>query len=615
MKREVKFSLVFRDMWQSAGKYQPRVDQLVKVAPAIIKMGCFDRVETNGGGFEQVNLLYGENPNKSVRQWTKPFHEAGIQTHMLDRALNGLRMSPCPKDLRKLFYKVKKAQGTDITRIFCGLNDPRNVIPSIQYAKEAGMIAQASLCITHSPIHTVEYYVNLAKTFIEAGADEICLKDMAGIGRPVSLGKIVEGIKAYKKDIVIQYHSHAGPGFCMASILEVAKAGCDYIDTSMSPLAWGTGHADIIAVQEMLKDAGFQVKEINMEAYMETRTLIQEMYDDFLGYYIPKLNHINNSLLVKPGLPGGMMGSLMTDLEDNLKSLNKWKVKNGQPELTTDQLLVKLFDEVAYVWPKVGYPCLVTPFSQYVKNLALMNVIQMEKGKARWSMIADNIWDMILGKSGRLPGEVAPELVEMAKEQGRVFETEDPQSYYPDDLDTYRQKMQEKGWELGEDDEELFEYSMHPSQYEAYKSGKAKADFEADLAERKAKANGAGAAELPKSIKVSVNGQTYEVNIAYGNEAPVATTASTASAVPVAAGEGEDILAPLEGKFYRVKDSQETPKQIGEEVKAGDVIGYIEAMKTYNAIRADFDGVLTAILVNSGEAVEEDDPIIKIARK
>ncbi|MCI6744695.1 MAG: oxaloacetate decarboxylase [Paraprevotella sp.] len=615
MKREVKFSLVFRDMWQSAGKYQPRVDQLVKVAPAIIRMGCFDRVETNGGGFEQVNLLYGENPNKSVRQWTKPFHEAGIQTHMLDRALNGLRMSPCPKDLRKLFYKVKKAQGTDITRIFCGLNDPRNVLPSIQYAKEAGMIAQAALCITYSPIHTVEYYVNLAKTFIDAGADEICLKDMAGIGRPVSLGKIVEGIKAYKKDIVIQYHSHAGPGFCMASILEVAKAGCDYIDTSMSPLSWGTGHADIIAVQEMLKDAGFQVKEINMEAYMETRTLIQEMYDDFLGYYIPKLNHINNSLLVKPGLPGGMMGSLMTDLEDNLKSLNKWKVKNGQPELTTDQLLVKLFDEVAYVWPKVGYPCLVTPFSQYVKNLALMNVIQMEKGKERWSMIADNIWDMILGKSGRLPGEVAPELVEMAKEQGRVFETEDPQSYYPDDLDTYRQKMQEKGWELGEDDEELFEYSMHPSQYEAYKSGKAKADFEADLAERKAKANGAGAAELPKSIKVSVNGQTYEVNIAYGNEAPAATTASTASAAPVAAGEGEDILAPLEGKFYRVKDSQETPKQIGEEVKAGDVIGYIEAMKTYNAIRADFDGVLTAILVNSGEAVEEDDPIIKIARK
>ena len=103
MGKEIKFSLVFRDMWQSSGKYVPRVDQLLKVAPVIVKMGCFARVETNGGGFEQVNLLYGENPNKAVRQWTKPFHEAGMQTHMLDRALNGLRMSPVPADVRKMF--------------------------------------------------------------------------------------------------------------------------------------------------------------------------------------------------------------------------------------------------------------------------------------------------------------------------------------------------------------------------------------------------------------------------------------------------------------------------------------------------------------------------------
>lgn len=249
MKKEIKFSLVFRDMWQSAGKYVPRVDQLVKVAPAIIEMGCFARVETNGGGFEQVNLLFGENPNKAVREWTKPFHEAGIQTHMLDRALNGLRMSPVPADVRKLFYKVKKAQGTDITRTFCGLNDTRNIIPSIGYAHDAGMISQCSLCITHSPIHTVEYYTEMALKLIKAGADEICIKDMAGIGRPVSLGKIVHNIKAAHPDIPIQYHSHAGPGFNMASILEVCEAGCDYIDVGMEPLSWGTGHADLLSVQ------------------------------------------------------------------------------------------------------------------------------------------------------------------------------------------------------------------------------------------------------------------------------------------------------------------------------------------------------------------------------
>ena len=619
-KKEVKFSLVFRDMWQSAGKYVPRVDQLVKVAPAIIRMGCFDRVETNGGGFEQVNLLFGENPNIAVRQWTKPFHEAGIQTHMLDRALNGLRMSPVPADVRRLFYKVKKAQGTDITRTFCGLNDIRNIAPSIHYAHDAGMISQCSLCITHSPIHTVDYYVNMAKELIKLGCDEICLKDMAGIGRPDTLGKICAGIKSYKSDIIIQYHSHSGPGFNMASILEVCKNGCDYIDVAVEPLSWGTGHADILAVQAMLKDAGFKVKEVNMPAYMEVRTQIQAMLDDFLGLYCNPLNRVNNSLLIGPGLPGGMMGSLMSDLETNLNSINKWKEKHGEPKLTQDDLLVKLFEEVAYIWPKVGYPCLVTPFSQYVKNLALMNVIQMEKGKERWSIIADDIWDMILGKAGRLPGPIAPELKDLAAKQGRQFSTADPQHNYPDELDEFRRRMKEKGWETGQDDEELFEYAMHPSQYEAYKSGKAKQDFLADLQKRRDAANksaqATAATPQPSTLTITLNGQSYKVDIAYGEATPAvsASSAANTSATPTTA-QGEDVLCPLEGKFYRVKNAEETPKNVGDKVKAGEVIGYIEAMKTYNAIRSEYDGTITAILVNSGDPVVEDDVIMKIAKQ
>ena len=610
--REIKFSLVFRDMWQSAGKYVPRVDQLTAIAPHIIEMGCFARVETNGGGFEQVNLLFGENPNKAVREWTKPFNEAGIQTHMLDRGLNGIRMSPVPADVRKLFYKVKKAQGTDITRTFCGLNDVRNIAPSIGYAKEAGMISQCSLCITYSPIHTVDYYVNMAKELIELGADEICLKDMAGIGRPVSLGKIVEGIKKIK-NIPIQYHSHAGPGFSMASILEVCEAGCDYVDVGMEPLSWGTGHADVLSVQAMLKDAGFKVPEINMAAYMKCRTMIQEMMDDFLGYYIPDRNRYMNSLLIAPGLPGGMMGSLMTDLETNLEGLNRYKAKNNQPLITQDELLIKLFDEVTYVWPKVGYPCLVTPFSQYVKNLALMNVIQMEKGKERWSMIADDIWDMILGKSGQLPGEVAPEIKELAKAQGREFVTEDPQANYPDALDLYREKMQQNGWETGQDDEELFEYAMHPSQYEAYKSGKAKADFEADLAKRKAEKNAPKGAAQPEVLTLTVNGETYKVNVAYGDAPAPAAQQAAQSAAPVAStGAANEVLSPLEGKFFLTKAAGDPAIKVGDMVNEGEVICYIEAMKTYNAVRSEFTGKVLEICMNPGDNVFEDDVLIKI---
>ena len=290
MKKKVRFSLVYRDMWQSSGKFQPRKDQLARIAPVIIEMGCFDRVETNGGAFEQVNLLAGENPNEAVRAFCKPFNEVGIKTHMLDRGLNALRMYPVPDDVRQLMYKVKKKQGTDITRIFCGLNDVRNIIPSIKWAKEGGMIPQATLCITTSPIHTAEYYSAIADQLIEAGAAEICLKDMAGIGQPAMLGKLTGMIKKNHPDIIIQYHGHSGPGLSMASILEVCNNGADIIDTAIEPLSWGKVHPDIISVQSMLKNEGFDVPEINMSAYMKARSLTQEFIDDWLGYFINPAN-------------------------------------------------------------------------------------------------------------------------------------------------------------------------------------------------------------------------------------------------------------------------------------------------------------------------------------
>ena len=280
MKKQVKFCLVYRDMWQSSGKYQPRVDQLVRVAPAIVDCGCFARVETNGGAFEQVNLLYGENPNKAVRAWTKPLREAGIQCQMLERALNGLRMDPVPADVRQLMFKVKKAQGVDIARSFCGLNDPRNLENSVKFAKEAGMISQVALSITHSDIHTVEYYMGVVDKVVEFGCDEIALKDMAGVGRPATLGRLVKAIKEKYPHILVQYHGHTGPGFSVASTLEVCKAGADIIDVAVEPLSWGMVHPDVITIQAMLKDAGFDVPEINMNAYMEVRRLTQEFMLD-----------------------------------------------------------------------------------------------------------------------------------------------------------------------------------------------------------------------------------------------------------------------------------------------------------------------------------------------
>ena len=480
-KKKIKFSLVYRDMWQSSGKFQPRKDQLERIAPVIIDMGCFARVETNGGAFEQVNLMAGENPNDAVRAFCKPFNEAGIQTHMLDRGLNALRMYPVPDDVRELMYKVKKAQGVDIPRIFCGLNDTRNIIPSIKWAKAAGMIPQATLCITTSPVHTVEYYSNIADEVIAAGAEEICLKDMAGIGQPAMLGALTKAIKTKHPDIIIQYHGHSGPGLSMASILEVCNNGADIIDTAIEPLSWGKVHPDIISVQSMLKNEGFDVPEINMNAYMQARTLTQEFIDEWLGYFINPANKHMSSLLLGCGLPGGMMGSMMADLGGIQTMINKIRAQKGEAELTMDDMLVKLFNEVEYVWPRVGYPPLVTPFSQYTKNIALMNLLTIEQGKGRFVMMDDAMWGMILGKSGT----VDPELVELAKQQKREFTDVDPHTLLENALDGFKKEMDENGWDYGKDNEELFELAMHPEQYRAFKSGQAKKQFLADLQKAK----------------------------------------------------------------------------------------------------------------------------------
>ena len=589
MKKKIQFSLVYRDMWQSSGKFQPRKDQLARIAPVFVKMGCFSRVETNGGAFEQVQLLAGENPNEAVRAFTAPLHAAGIKTHMLDRGLNALRMYPVPDDVRALMYRVKHAQGTDITRIFDGLNDIRNIAPAIKWAKEGGMTPQGTLCITTSPIHTLDYYEKLADEEIAAGAEEICLKDMAGIGQPAFLGQLTKRIKTKHPDIIIEYHGHSGPGLSMASILEVCENGADVIDTAIEPLSWGKVHPDIISVQSMLKHAGFDVPEINMDAYMEARAMTQEFIDEWLGYFINPANKHMSSLLLTCGLPGGMMGSMMADLGGMRTTINNLRKKKGDTELSMDDLLIKLFDEVAYVWPRVGYPPLVTPFSQYVKNIALMNLLTMEQGKGRFVMMDDNMWGMILGKSGRVPGELAPEIIELAKQQGREFTDIDPHTQLQPALDDFRKEMDENGWDYGQDDEELFELAMHPEQYRNYRSGQAKKNFLADL-------------QAAKDTKLG-------------------SKVSLEEATAFKHAQADAIVSPVKGQiFWDFQGDGETAPAvepyIGKEYKEGDAFCWIQApWGEFVEVKANLGGKLVEINARQGGKVQKGNVIAYIQRE
>ena len=584
MAREIKFSLVYRDMWQSSGKYVPRVDQLVQIAPVIIEMGCFDRVETNGGAFEQVNLLFGENPNKAVRAWTAPFNKVGIQTHMLERGLNALRMNPVPRDVRGLMYKVKAKQGTNISRSFCGLNDHRNLKDSVILAKEGGMISQVALSITYSPIHTVEYYMDIVDKVVEYGCDEICLKDMAGIGRPAFLGRLTKSIKDKYPHIIVQYHGHSGPGFSVASMLEVARAGADYLDVAMEPLSWGKIHPDVITIQAMLKDAGFMVKDINMDAYMEARRLTQTFIDDFLGMFIEPNNYISSSLLVGCGLPGGMMGSMMADLKGFQSAINMSLRNQGKKEVSLNELMVMLFQEVEYVWPKLGYPPLVTPFSQYVKNTALMNLMHTLKGEPRWKTIDKDTMNMILGKTGKLPGKLAPEILDIVKEKGLEFYTGNPQDAFPDELPRFIEEMKKEGWDRGQDDEELFEFAMHERQYRDYKSGVAKERFNKELEAAREKA-GAPKVVTRKVVEVPA----FDID---------KLMAEHPKAMP--------IQAVAKGKLiwrYNVADDSTAPA-IGTKFKEGAPVCYIQTYYGVEPVYAPATGKLIQVEVKHNDNVD-----------
>ena len=274
-----------------------------------------------------------------------------------------------------------------------------------------------------------------------------------------------------------------------------------------------------------------------------------------------------------------MMGSMMADLKGVHSGINMILRGKNEPELSIVDLLVMLFDEVEYVWPKLGYPPLVTPFSQYVKNVALMNVMSLIKGEERWTMIDNHTWDMILGKSGRLPGTLAPEIIALAKEKGYEFTDEDQ-------LDEYRKEMTENGWDFGKDDEELFELAMHDRQYRDYKSGVAKKRFEDDL-------------QRAKDAALAKQGFSEEE----------VKRMKRAKAEPVTAMEKGRIIWEID------VESPSMPPEVGHKYEPDDVFCYIATpWNTYDKVLANFSGRVIEVCAKQGALVNKGEPLAYIER-
>lgn len=243
-----------------------------------------------------------------------------------------------------------------------------------------------------------------------------------------------------------------------------------------------------------------------------------------------------------------------------------------------------LFQEVEYVWPKLGYPPLVTPFSQYVKNTALMNLMHTLKGEPRWKTIDKDTMNMILGKTGTLPGPLAPEILDIVKEKGLEFYTGNPQDAFPDELPKFIEEMKKEGWDRGQDDEELFEFAMHERQYRDYKSGVAKERFNKELEAAREKA---GAPKIVTRKVVEVPAFDVEKVMA---EHPKALA----------------IQAVAKGKLiwqYNVADESTAPV-IGTKFKEGAPICYIQTYYGVEPVYAPKSGKLIQVDVRHNENVE-----------
>lgn len=479
MKRKVELCLAFRDMWQTSCGSFPDIPSLVEMASVIVSMGCFSRVETNGGAFEQVCLMNGVDPNHAVREFVKPLKAAGIKAQMLERGLNALSLSPVSADVRELMFKVKKAQGVDVVRSFCGLNDAVNLSRSVRFAKSAGVVSQVALPIVNSPVHTIRFYMSVVESVVSCGCNEICIKDMSGQASASLMAGLIRKIRLSYPEIYIHYHGHCGRQNYREALLEVVGAGVDAVDVAVGPLSGRFSHPDVLDVVDWLSTSGYAVNDVDREAYCRFVGLIEGVCSKCspsCGKKTPFLD----GLIGACGLPGGMMASLPDNIIDFHVSVNSSLRKRGLPEVSLEGFVSQFCDEVKSIWPLLGYPPMVTPFSQYVANAALSNLLALAGGGVRWMSLNSEVWNMILGRMGKLPAEPDASLLALAADKGLEFYDGDPQELYPDTLSCYRSEMFRNSWSLGQDDEQLMELAMHEAQYRSFISGQSSLSMDSD---------------------------------------------------------------------------------------------------------------------------------------
>jgi len=389
LKNPVKITdTTFRDAHQSLMATRMRTEAMLPIAEKIDQVGFFSLEMWGGATFDVAIRFLAEDPWERIRLLKQHIKKTPFQ--MLLRGQNIVGYRNYPDDVVIKFVEKAAESGIDIFRVFDALNDVRNMETAIKTVKKVGKHAQGTICYTISPVHTIRYYLTVAKKLAKLNCDSICIKDMAGMLAPEPAYKL---IKALKKEVglPVHLHSHSTSGMVMMTYLRACQAGVDIIDTAFSPLAWGTSQPPVESIVAALKETPYD-PSLDLELLYEIAEYFRELrekYYDPLKLIDPKAEKVDASIIIHQ-IPGGMFSNLLEQLKEQ-KALHRLK---------------EVLEEVPKVRKELGYPPLVTPTSQLIGIQAVFNVLS---GK-RYSIVPNEIKDYVKGFYGKPPAPIDEEV-------------------------------------------------------------------------------------------------------------------------------------------------------------------------------------------------------------
>jgi pyruvate carboxylase subunit B len=591
---------ILRDAHQSLIATRLRTEDMLPLCERLDRVGFWSLEVWGGATFDACLRFLKEDPWERLRKLRKALPRTRLQ--MLLRGQNLLGYRHYSDDVVQEFVRLAAREGIDVFRIFDALNDIRNLQTAIEAVKGQGKHAQATICYTVSPVHTIGLYVEQAQAMVEMGADSIAIKDMAGLLTPTATAELVEALRDYL-DVPLYLHCHATSGLAEMCQLKAIENGCTHIDTALSAFAGGTSHPPtesmVVALRGTAYDTGLNLEllqEISAQ-FMEIRRKYRQFESEFTG--------VDTRVQVNQ-VPGGMMSNLAKQLEEQ-----------GALER-----IHEVFAEIPKVRRDLGYPPLVTPTSQIVGTQAVLNVLTGE----RYKSITNEVKRYLQGGYGRPPAEVDPELQCKAIGQEAVIEVR-PADLLKPELQALRGQI----GDLAQSDTDVMIFAMFPEVGRTFLKERKEGTLSPEPLGGAApvpQLAATGESVVPTEFKVSVHGETYDVQITGANiggqrhrrfyitldgvpqEVDLEvlsgySRAPQAGQRPVPSKPG-DVVATMPGNIVDILVKQ------GDRVKAGDGVLVTEAMKMETQIQAPIGGMVAMIHVKKGDRVNPNEVLMEI---